>query len=257
MYPARIVCLGAELPDIFHRLGVLDRVVGISAYTDWPPEALSLPKVSGFRHGSARRILQADPDLVILTSGVQQPLAKELAGNGVPLLHLYPHRLVDMFSTVRLLGRLVDEAARADALVAEWQTVVASYEERGRTRSRRPRVYFEEWMDPLIAGIGWVSDLIELAGGEDVFRARALEGRSAAGRRLTPSDVTDARPDVILASWCGKPLIRDEILGRPGFGEIPAVAHDAVVEIPASILQCGPRLMDLLPVLEEIIAAHA
>ncbi|MGC8487358.1 MAG: ABC transporter substrate-binding protein [Clostridia bacterium] len=257
MYPARIVCLGAELPDIFHRLGALDRVVGISAYTDWPPEALTIPKVSGFRHGSARRILQTHPDLVILTSGVQKPLAEELAGHGVPLLHLYPHRLEDMFSTVRLLASLVGEAARAEVMVEAWRAVVVSYEERSRMRDRRPRVYFEEWMDPLIAGIGWVSDLIELAGGEDIFRTRALEGRSAAGRTLTPDAVVAACPDVILASWCGKPLNRAELVGRPGFSEIPAVARDAVVEIPPSILQCGPRLMDLLPDLADTIATHA
>jgi iron complex transport system substrate-binding protein len=256
-YPTRIVCLGAELPDIFHRLDALDRVVGISAYTDWPPEALTIPKVSGFRHGRARRILEADPDLVILTSGVQRPLAEELADHGVPLLHLYPHRLEDMFKTVRLLGSLVDAAARAQALVEEWREVVASYAERGRTRVGRPRVYFEEWMDPLIAGIGWVSDLIELAGGDDVFRARAIEGRNAAGRTLNLEEVAAARPDIILASWCGKPFIREALVGRPGFGAIPAVAREAIVEIPPSILQCGPRLMELLPVLEETIASHA
>ncbi len=252
MYPARIVCLGAELPDIFHRLGCLDRVVGISAYTDWPPEALAIPKVSGFRHGRARPILAVEPDLVILTSTVQQSLAQELAGHGVPLLHLYPHRLADMFQTVRLLGRLADRSEAADRLADGWAADAAQWEARRASDPHPPRVYFEEWMDPLVAGTGWVSDLVELAGGRDVFRSTATSGRSAAGRTVTPEQVQAEAPELIFASWCGKPLDRPALMGRPGWDTVPAVAQDAVVELPPAILQCGPRLMDQIAVL----AAH-
>ena len=246
MHPERIVCLGAELPDIFQRLGCLDRVVGISAYTDWPREALAIKKVSGFRHGRARPILAMDPDLIILTSTVQQPLAAELAGHGVPILHLYPHRLTDMFQTVRLLGRVVDRASAAEVLVSGWIRTVDRWQAR-RDAERNPLpVYFEEWMDPLIAGTGWVSDLVELAGARDVFRTLAVGGRTAASRTVTPEQVLAARPELIFASWCGKPFDRATLESRPGWSTLPAVARGAVVELPPTILQCGPRLMDVL-----------
>ncbi len=257
MYPERIVCLGAELPDIFQRLGCLDRVVGISAYTDWPPEALTIKKVSGFRHGRARPILAMEPDLIILTSTVQQPLAAELAGHGVPILHLYPHRLADMFQTVRLLGNLVDRAAAADALVSDWMRTAARWQERRDACAHPLPVYFEEWMDPLIAGTGWVSDLIELAGGRDVFRAVAVDGRTAANRTVTPEQVLDREPQLIFASWCGKPFDRAALESRPGWSALPAVAHGAVVELPPTILQCGPRLMDILDELHAHISQAA
>lgn len=246
MYPERIVCLGAELPDIFHRLGCLDRVVGISAYTDWPPEALAIKKVSGFRHGRARPILAMEPDLIILTSTVQQTLAEELAGHGVPVLHLYPHRLTDMFQTVRLLGHVVDRAATAEALVSDWMRIAERWQAQRDANTDPLPVYFEEWMDPLIAGTGWVSDLIEMAGGRDVFRALALDGRTARNRTVTPEQVLAARPQLIFASWCGKPFDRAALESRPGWSAVPAVAHGAVVELPPTILQCGPRLMDVL-----------
>jgi len=255
--PTRIVCLGAELPDIFYRLGALDRVVGISAFTDWPPEALTLPKVSGFRHGRARRILAANPDLVILTSTVQLPIAAELAGHGVPLLHLFPHRLADMLQTLRLLGALVGREQAAERIVGQAEAAIAHAEETTAAWPRRPRVYFEEWMDPLVAGVGWVSDLIELAGGSDIFRARSLAGRTADQRRVDPNEVLAADPDLILVSWCGEPMQLDQIRSRPGWDRLRAVQTGSVVEVSPAILQCGPRLLDLLPGLTAVVARAA
>ncbi len=257
MYPERIVCLGAELPDIFQRLGCLDRVVGISAYTDWPPEALTIKKVSGFRHGRARPILAMEPDLIILTSTVQQPLAAELAGHGVPILHLYPHRLADMFQTVRLLGNLVDRAAAADALVSDWMRTAARWQERRDACAHPLPVYFEEWMDPLIAGTGWVSDLIELAGGRDVFRAVAVDGRTAANRTVTPEQVLDREPQLIFASWCGKPFDRAALEARPGWSAMAAVRSGRVYGLDSTVLQAGPMLLDSLRTIAGIVAAWA
>jgi iron complex transport system substrate-binding protein len=244
MEPERIVCLGAELPAIFYHLGALDRVVGISAYTDWPPEALTIPKVSGFRYGHAKRILAVRPDLVILTSTVQEPLAAQLAGHGVPLLHLYPHRLDDLFRSVRLLGNLVQAGERAESLVQSWTTRIREIERAAKTLPRRPRVYFEEWMDPLVAGIGWVSDLITMAGGQDIFAERAQAGYRADARTVHPDEVVQRAPDLMLVSWCGKPMNKAEIFNRPGWDAIPAIRHDAVIECGDAILQCGPRLID-------------
>lgn len=253
MYPERIVCLAAEIPDILRELGALDRVVGISAYTTRPAEALSLPKVSGFRHGSARRILDVHPDLVILTSQVQRDLAAELGASGATLLHLHPHSLADLFTTVEMLGNLVGSPERAADLCARMAGEMGRIREAAHRLPRRPRVYFEEWMDPSIAGIGWVSDIITIAGGEDIFRERAVHGRQAQDRVVTTEEIVAADPEVVLASWCGKPFSRAEFVRRDGMREVSAVRGGRVHELSSGILQCGPVLMEQLAVVHELV----
>ena len=252
-YPERIVCLAAEIPGILAELGALDRVVGISAYTTYPSEALTIPKVSGFQHGSVDRILAQRPDLVIVTSTVQQKLAAGLAEQGASILHLNPHRLEDLFRNVRLLGAAVGEGGQASALVRRLEDDVEAVRDASRRLPRRPRVYFEEWMDPLIAGVGWVSDLIEAAGGTDVFRERALAGRQARARVVAPEEWIAAQPDIIFASWCGKPFQLDQMRRRPGVAQVPAVQAGRIYEVDGTVLQCGVRLMDRLHEMAEII----
>lgn len=245
-YPERIVCLAAEIPGILHALGSLDRVVGISAYTTGPEEALSLPKVSGFEHGSVDRILQVNPDVAILTSGVQQKLAVALGERGVTVIHLHPHRLHDLYQHVRLLGALVGESTRAEALAKQLEGEVESVRHTTHTLPRHPLVYFEEWMDPLMTGIGWVSDLIEAAGGIDIFRERSLSGRQSKDRVVAPEEWIEAQPDIFLASWCGKPFDLESVKERCGADTVPALQHNAVHEVDGSILQCGVALIDRL-----------
>lgn len=242
MYPERIICLAAEVPDILYRLGALDRVVGVSVYTRRPAQALSLPKVSGFRHGRAAAILRHRPDLVILTSTVQGPLAAELAGHGVPLLHLFPHRLADLPQTIRLLGNVVNRPEQAEAVVADLESTLEAVAEAAAALPAHPRVYFEEWMEPLVCGTGWVSDLIELAGGRDVFRDRAISGRRADDRRVDPDEVLRHDPDIIIASWCGKPLEPEVVQRRPGWDGLTALRRQRLIEWAPDILQCGPDL---------------
>lgn len=256
-YPERIVCLAAEIPGILSDLSALDRVVGISAYTTYPDEALSIPKVSGFQHGSVDRILSHNPDLVILTSPVQQKLAVALGERGATVLHLNPHRLEDLYRNIALLGTIVGEATRAVTLVDRLQEQVETVRRHSQTLSRRPRVYFEEWMDPLIAGIGWVSDLIEAAGGIDVFRDRALSGRSSRDRVVSLEEWALAKPDIMLASWCGKPFQIDEVRARTGVQSVPAVQSDHVYEVDGTVLQCGVQLIDRLHELAQYIEAVA
>ncbi len=244
MYPERIVCLAAEMPAILDQLGVLDRVVGISAYTTEPPQALSLPKVSGFRSGSIRRILEQKPDLAILTSGVQHELGSRLAAQGVSLLHVNPHRLADVYHTVSLLGNVTGKPERAVAINAELRQTFDAIETMGRGLPWHPRVYFEEWMDPMICGTGWVSDIITMAGGIDIFRHVSIHGRTAASRQVTQDQVAAAKPDVFLASWCGKPFEEDTVRERPQAYTIPALHYDAVYELDGGILQCGPSLVE-------------
>lgn len=252
-YPERIVSLAAEVPGILKELGALDRVVGISAYTTYPKEALAIPKVSGFQHGSLDRILDRNPDVVILTSAVQQKLAQGLIDRGASIVHLSPHRLEDLYHNVRLLGALVGEAARAEGLVNQLQEEVERVRIQSRHLKYHPRVYFEEWMDPLIAGIGWVSDLIEAAGGTDIFRARSLEGRRSRDRIVAPYEWINAKPDVILASWCGKPVQMDQIRSRPGSQAVPAIQNGRIYEVDGTVLQCGTRLVERLNEIAQII----
>lgn len=243
-YPERIVTLAAEIPGILAELSALDRVVGISAYTTYPPKALNKPKVSGFRHGSVERILAVKPDVVILTSTVQAPLAQRLGEQGATVVHVHPHRLADLFDTVRLMGVLVGEAAKAEQLIYRLQGDLDDVRQKGRRLSRPPRTYFEEWMDPLIVGIGWISDLIELAGGIDVFRARSLAGRVAPDRVISLEEWAKGEFDIMLASWCGRPFDKNEVEQRPGAEAIAAIHQGRVYEVDASVLECGVRVVD-------------
>lgn len=245
-YPNRIACLAAEMPAILDSLNALDRVVGISAYTTYPDEALSIPKVSGFEHGSIERILAVKPDLVIATSTVQTKLAASLAERGATILHVNPHRLDDLYHNIALIGSVIGESQRAEKLVQDLQHQVEAVRQETYALSARPRVYFEEWMDPQIAGIGWVSDLIEMAGGEDVFRTRSIVGRQAKDRVVTEEEWAQAAPDIMLASWCGKPFRPETVLARPMANRVPAVRQGRLYAIDGSILECGPRLLDRL-----------
>ncbi|NMP23696.1 ABC transporter substrate-binding protein [Sulfobacillus harzensis] len=252
-YPERIVCLASEIPGILAELGALDRVVGISAYTTYPEEALNIPTVSGFQHGSVDRIMGPQPDLVILTSTVQLKLAAGLAERGASILHLNPHRLEDLFGNVRLLGATVGEAHRAESLVRRLQGEVDAVRQASQSLKRRPRVYFEEWMDPLIAGVGWVSDLIDAAGGIDIFRERALRGRLARDRVVAPEEWIAAQPDIIFASWCGKPFELDQMQARSQADQVPALQTGRIFEVDGTVLECGIRLVDRLQDMARII----
>ncbi len=245
-YPERIVCLAAEIPGILQELGSLDRVVGISAYTTYPEEALTIPKVSGFEHGSVDRIMKVKPDVAILTSAVQHKLAVALGERGVTIVHFHPHRLTDLYHHVRLLGALVGESTRAEALAHVLEGEVESVRAASHKLPRHPTVYFEEWMDPLIAGIGWVSDLIDAAGGRDVFRERSLQGRQSKNRVVSSEEWILARPEIFLASWCGKPFDRESVKARPGSETVPAFIHNRIYEVDGTILQCGVKLIDRL-----------
>ncbi|MCF8566550.1 helical backbone metal receptor [Alicyclobacillus tolerans] len=251
-FPERIVCLAAEVPEILFRLGALDKVVGISAYTTRPKEALDIQKVSGFKFGSPERIMSLKPDLVVLTSGVQKELAAQLAAKGATLVHFNPHRLEDLYSSIQLLGNLVNKPREADRLSAQIQTEISEIKAMSKTLPERPKVYFEEWMDPIICGTGWVSDLIEIAGGQDVFREKSIRGRSASERTVSIEEIVGAAPDVVLASWCGKPFENSSFLARNGFESIPAVQYSKVYEVSGEILQFGPMLIDRLKDLSKL-----
>jgi iron complex transport system substrate-binding protein len=260
--PRRIVCLTEEPTEILYALGEEDRIVGISAYTVRPPDAKrDKPVVSAFTGGSVEKIAALKPDLVVGFSDIQAELARSLIAAGLPVLITNQRSLEEILEVVLGLGRLVGAADRAQGLIDGYRTRLDAMVSRTATRRRRPRVYFEEWDDPQICGIRWVSELIRIAGGDDVFADRA-RGALASQRFVTAADVVAARPDVILASWCGKPFDAHSLRARQGFDAVPAVAEGALHEIDAAIiLQPGPACLTdgvdaLAAILEDWTTRH-
>ena len=239
--PRRLICLTEETVETLYLLGEQDRIVGVSGYAVRPPEVRSKPRVSAFTSARLDKILALAPDLVLAFSDLQADIVAELAKAGVAV-HLFNQRdLAGIYAMIRTVGALIGESDKAERLARSLETRVA--EVAGAARGARPRVYFEEWNDPMISAIGWVSELIEIAGGEDVFAH--LRGAAAAKDRIvTSADVIAARPDVILASWCGRKVVPRQIIERPGWESLPAVASGRIVEIKSPIiLQPGPAAL--------------
>jgi iron complex transport system substrate-binding protein len=254
--PERIVCLTEEPTETLYLLGEGRRIVGISAYTVRPPEAKrDKPVVSAFIGGSIAKIKALEPDLVIGFSDIQADLAQQLVAENLQVLIFNQRTLQEILDTILVLGRIVGADDRARALVEGYIARLSAAESRAAQRPRRPRVYFEEWDEPMISAIGWVSELIAFAGGQDIFAERA-PGKHASERFVTAQEVSARAPEVYIASWCGKPFDRDTALARDGFAALPAVRARQVHELdPAIILQPGPAcLTDGLDALERIIA---
>src|SRR3990170_4754879 len=241
--PRRIVCLTEETVETLYLLGEQDRIVGVSGYAVRPPQVRrEKPRVSAFISADIPKILALEPDLVLAFSDLQADIVADLARAGVAV-HVFNQRdIAGILAMIRTLGALVGAADRADQLATGYEERLAKISSIPRP-SAKPKVYFEEWDDPLISGIGWVSELIEIAGGEDVLPKLRFQ-QAAKDRIILPDVVRTAAPDVILASWCGKKVVPDKIRKRPGWGEIPAVANDRIVEIKSPlILQPGPAAL--------------
>ena len=254
--PSRIVCLTEETVETLYLLGEQDRIVGVSGYAVRPAQVRSeKPRVSAFTSTDIPKILALEPDLVLAFSDLQAEIAAELIRAGVAVYAFNQRDVTGILAMIRTLGALVGAADKAEALARDYEARLV--EAQASTRGRpRPKVYFEEWDDPLISGIGWVSELIEIAGGDDVFAT--LRSRKAARDRIVLSaNVIAAAPDLILASWCGKKVAPDRIRRRPGWDAIPAVRSGRIVEIKSPlILQPGPAaLTDGLDAMRAAVAA--
>jgi iron complex transport system substrate-binding protein len=238
--PQRIVCLTAETAETLYLLGEDERIVGISGFTRRPKEALQKPKISTFTSAKIDQILELKPDLAIGFSKLQAQIAHDLIKAGVSVLIFNQQSVEDVLEAIVSVARLVAAESRGLALVERLRNELAQIAESARQFPRRPRVFFEEWMDPLISGIRWVEELIELAGGETVFPHLRFE-RDSKRRAVTPDAVIAARPEVILASWCGRKVEKQKILERDGWADIPAIRSGHLYEIKSShILQPGP-----------------
>ncbi len=256
----RIVCLTEEPTEILYLLEEDRRIVGISGFTVRPARARKeKPKVSAFTSAKIDRILDLEPDLVFGFSDIQADIAAELIRSGIEV-HLFNHRSVaEILRTVRAIAALVGASAKGERLVADLEAGLERIRTQAATLPRRPRVYFEEWYDPLISGIRWVSELIEVAGGEDCFPEHRA-GSLARDRIITdPDEVVRRAPDVIVGSWCGRKFRPERVAARPGWETIPAVAGGYLHEIKSAlILQPGPAaLTDGVAGLHEIISDWA
>lgn len=240
----RIVCLTEEPTEILCALGEEERIVGISAFTHRPVGIEERrPVVTAFTGGSVERIAALEPDLCIGFSDVQADLAAQLARAGLDVLVFNQRSVAEILAVVLTVGRLVGADARARELVESYRDGLRAAEAQRPPVEERPRVYFEEWDDPAICGSHWVSELIEVAGGIDVFSDRARAAR-AADRRVTAREIREAAPEIVLASWCGKPFDSEAFRSRPGLGSLPALERGALHELDAAeILQPGPAAL--------------
>jgi iron complex transport system substrate-binding protein len=238
--PKRIVCLTGETAETLYLLGEDERIVGISGFTTRPKEALQKPKVSTFTSAKIEQILELRPDLVIGFSKLQAQIAHDLIRAGVNVLVFNQRSVEEVLETILTVARIVAAESRGLALVERLRRELAQIAEAAGNFPRRPRVFFEEWMDPLISGIRWVEELIELAGGEVIFPHLRYE-HDAKRRIVEPSAVVTGNPEVILASWCGRKVSKDKIRGREGWAAIDAVRTGHIYEVRSSyILQPGP-----------------
>jgi len=258
--PQRIVCLTEEPTEILYALGQQHRIVGISGFTVRPPQARhEKPRVSAFTSAKIDKILALAPDLAIGFSDMQADIAAALVKAGVEVW-ISNHRSVPgILAYVRRLGALVGVPAQADAYAQALAHRVAAVQRAAAALPRRPRVYFEEWDSPQISAIRWVSELVGLAGGDDIFPQRALAPLGRDRIVADPLDVVRAAPDLVIGSWCGKKFRPEQVAARPGWGDVPAVRHGELHEIKSPlILQPGPAaLTDGLDQLHRIIAGWA
>ena len=242
-YPSRIVCLTEETTETLYCLGEGDRVVGISGYTVRPPEARRKPKISSFLHARYDKIAALEPDLILAFSDLQAEITTELVKRGYPVFTFNQRSVDEILQMVRVVAGLVGVAAKGVALADDYARGLDAIRASAARFPERPRVYFEEWDDPLISGIRWVEELIEVAGGTPVFpelRTAAL-GRD---RIITADRVLAAAPEVFIGSWCGKPVRKEKVRERQGWEAVPFIVHDRIYEVKSTyILQPGPAAL--------------
>ena len=259
-YPERIVCLTEETTETLYLLGEERRIVGISGYTVRPARARKeKPRVSAFLSARVDKILELQPDLVLGFSDLQADIARDLARAGLNILVFNQRSVDEILSMILTLASMVGAAEKGTRLVAALEKNLDEIRAAAGRFPRRPRVYFEEWDEPMISGIRWVSELVEIAGGEDIF-SELSRSQSASGRIVPdPLAVLEKQPDVILASWCGKKFRPERVAARPGWHQVPAVRDQQLFEIKsADILQPGPAaLTDGLRRIYEILRAFS
>jgi iron complex transport system substrate-binding protein len=243
-HPERIVCLTEETTETLYLLGEERRIVGISGYTVRPPRARrEKPRVSAFLSARTEKIVELKPDLVLGFSDLQADIARDLARAGLNIMIFNQRSVDEILSMILTLSSIVGAGDKGGALVERLEDQLTEIREKAKAFPRRPRVYFEEWDEPMISGIRWVSELVEIAGGEDVL-SELSRSQAASGRIHDGGEVVRRKPEVIFGSWCGKKFRPERVAARPGWQEIPAVKENRLFEVKsADILQPGPAAL--------------
>jgi iron complex transport system substrate-binding protein len=240
-FPSKIICLTEETVETLHLLGRSDLIFGVSQYAERPPEAKNHPVVSQFIRSDIEKIIEIKPDLVIGFSDIQKDIARELIGRGLNVMVTNQRSLEEVLDQILLLGRMIGEEKKSISLVEGFKNKRDEYKKRGNKFSCRPKVYFEEWDQPRLSCIRWVSELIEVCGGQNIFHDRA--GSLAREREVFDHEVVERNPDLILASWCGKKVKLDSFEKREGYQSLNALKEGQVHELSSAIfLQPGPAL---------------
>ena len=242
-YPRRIASLCDDATELIYLLGEQDRIVGVSGFSTRPAAVKTKPKISTFRSADFEAIAALDPDLIITYSDVQAEVTREASSRGYTVLNCNQRSIAEIFDTMAMLARILGKQSLGDELIAACRHNLDGITDSANAFPLRPRVFFEEWNDPLISGIEWVEELVEIAGGQPVFPDLRRCGK--AKDRVVGSDVVIERnPDVIFASWCGMKVKMEEIYARPGWDRIAAIRRRHVFEINSScILQPGPAAL--------------
>jgi iron complex transport system substrate-binding protein len=242
-HPSRIVCLTEETTETLYLLGEGDRVVGISGYTVRPPEARQKPKVSSFLHARYEKIEALKPDLILAFSDLQADITNDLVKRGYPVFTFNQRSVSEILQMIRVLAGIVGVPEKGEALATQFERGLDRIRASAATLPRRPKVFFEEWYDPLISGIRWTEELVAIAGGDPIFPE--LAGAGLAKDRIVSSEqVIERAPDLIIGSWCGKPVRTERIASRPGWQEVPAVRNGHIYEVKSTyILQPGPAAL--------------
>jgi iron complex transport system substrate-binding protein len=257
--PERIVCLTEETVETLYLLGEQRRIVGVSGYAVRPPQVRrEKPRVAAFISADVPKILALEPDLVLTFSDLQADIVAELVRRNIAVHAFNQRDVAGILDMVRTLGALVVVVDKAEALAKSLEQRVDAVRARSEALRKHPRVYFEEWDEPMISGIGWVSELVEAAGGIEAFPALA-QRKNAKDRIVTSAEVIAANPDIIVGSWCGKKFVPAKVAARPGFETLPAVRDGWLREIKSTlILQPGPAaLTDGLDALAGIVEQWA
>ncbi|MDZ4728141.1 MAG: cobalamin-binding protein [Leptospira sp.] len=255
--PKKIICLTEEPTELLYLLGESERIIGISAYTERPPIAkLEKPKVSAFIKGNVNKIEKLKPDLVVGFSDIQGQLAKDLIERGLNVLIFNQRSIMEIFEAMMILGGIVGKNKETATLIENWKNSIEEFKMKSKLFERRPKVFFQEWDEPIITGIKWVSEAISIAGGEDAFGNLQNE-KLAKNRIVTAEAVAQTNPDIILGSWCGKPMDWEWVRNKLEWQNTSAILKGNIFEIdPSIILQPGPALfIEGIPKLHEIFSS--
>lgn len=240
-FPAKIICLTEESVETLYLLGRSDLIQGVSQYVERPPEAKKHPQVSQFIRSDIDHIVEMKPDLVIGFSDIQKDIARDLIAQGLNVLVTNQRSLEEILQQILLLGRIIQEEKKATLLVDSFRRKLEAIQKKAHVLPRKPRVYFEEWDHPRLSAIRWVSELIEVSGGQNIFHDRI--GSLAKEREVQDHEVVERRPDIIFGCWCGKKVKIESFAAREGYSLVPAVTNNLIWELPPAIfLQPGPAL---------------